>query len=62
MNALITYFKNVRGEMKHVVWPNQKQAAMHTFIIIVISAVVALIIAALDFVFAGVVSRFISGY
>ncbi len=61
MHSLITYLKNVRGEMNHVVWPNRKQAIIHTIIIILISAAVALFIAGLDYVFTGVVSRFVAG-
>lgn len=62
MRALITYLKNVRGELKHVVWPNRNQAIVHTVIIILISAFVALYISGLDYVFTGVVNRLVSGY
>ncbi|MBP7741702.1 MAG: preprotein translocase subunit SecE, partial [Candidatus Pacebacteria bacterium] len=51
MRALISYLKNVRGELKHVVWPNRNQAIVHTVIIILISAFVALYIAGLDYIF-----------
>ena len=59
MNAFITYLKNVRGEMAHVVWPNRRQAVLHTILIIVISAVIALLIAGLDYLFTGIVSRLV---
>lgn len=59
MNALITYLKNVRAEMAHVVWPNRAQAIQQTVLIIVISAMLALLIAGLDYVFTGVVSRLV---
>jgi len=59
MNAFITYLKNVRAEMAHVVWPDRTQAIFHTVLIVVISAVLALAIAGLDYVFTGVVSRLV---
>ena len=61
MHALVTYLKNVRAEMTHVVWPDRKQAVLHTLLIVVISALLALFIAALDYVFTGVVSRLVAG-
>lgn len=62
MKSLLTYLRNVRGELTHVVWPDRNQAILHTFLIILISAAVALYIAGLDYVFAGVVNRLILGY
>jgi len=62
MSALISYLKNVQGELKHVVWPNRKQAIIHTILIIVISALVALYISGLDYIFTSVVNRLVSGY
>ena len=59
MQSLVTYLKNVKAEMAHVVWPDRNQAIRHTILIIVISAVVALFIVALDYVFTGVVARLI---
>lgn len=59
MNSLITYLKNVRGELAHVVWPSRNQAILHTGLIIVISAVVALMLTGFDYVFTGVVNRVI---
>ncbi|MEK7602574.1 MAG: preprotein translocase subunit SecE [Patescibacteria group bacterium] len=57
MNALVTYLKNVRAEMTHVVWPDRMQGLWHTLLIVVISAVLALFIAGLDYIFTGVVSK-----
>lgn len=51
MNKLFTYFKNVRAEMGHVVWPSQKTAWTHVALVIAISAFTALFIAGLDYVF-----------
>ncbi|MBU2158724.1 preprotein translocase subunit SecE [Patescibacteria group bacterium] len=62
MKSLFTYFKNVRGELTHVVWPDRKVAIMHTGLIILISALVALYISGIDYVFSGIVNRIILGY
>ena len=51
MASLVTYLKNVRIELTHVVWPSQRQALGHVAIIIIISIFTALFIAALDYVF-----------
>jgi preprotein translocase SecE subunit len=59
MNAFFTYLRNVRAEMAHVVWPDRTQAIMHTILIIVISAVLALLISGLDYLFTGVVARLV---
>ncbi len=59
MKAFATYLKNVRAEMAHVVWPDRKQAVLHTVLIILISALLAIVIAVLDYAFTGVVSRII---
>ncbi|RTK98555.1 MAG: preprotein translocase subunit SecE [Neisseriaceae bacterium] len=62
MRAFISYLKNVRAELGHVVWPNRKQAIMHTLLIILISAFVALYASGLDYVLTGVVNRLVTGY
>ncbi len=59
MQSLATYLKNVKAEMAHVVWPDRNQAIRNTLLIIVISAVVAVLIMGLDYVFTGVVARLI---
>ena len=51
MQGFITYLKNVRAELKHVVWPTQKQATIHVVLIILICAFGIAFIAALDYLF-----------
>lgn len=60
MNSFFTYLKNVRGELAHVVWPTRAQAIQHTILIIVISALVALLLSGFDYLFAGIVSQFVA--
>ncbi len=49
--GLINYFKETRGEMKHVNWPTKSQALNYTLLVIVISLVTAVILAVADYVF-----------
>ena len=60
MNSFFTYLKNVRGELAHVVWPGRNQTILHTVLIVLISALVALLLSGFDYVFAGLVNQFIS--
>lgn len=59
---LLTYLKNVHAELGHVVWPSRKTALSHTLLIILLSVLVALFVAFLDYVFTGAVGRLITGY
>ena len=45
-----TYFKGVKAEMKKVIWPNKKELANYTGIVIMVSAIVAFIVWALDII------------
>lgn len=62
MKSFFTYLRNVRGELAHVVWPDRNQAMVHTVLIILVSAAVAIYLSGLDYVFTGVVDRVITGY
>ncbi len=52
MSRLLTYFKETRAEMKHVVWPTRKQAILYTIVVIVISLATAAYLGFFDFVFS----------
>ena len=45
------FLKEVRSEGKKVVWPTPKQVLHNTIVVIVIVVIMALFIAAVDFVF-----------
>ncbi len=62
MNGFISYLKNVRAELKHVVWPTQRQAVTHVVLILLISAFATLFIAGLDYVFTRGVEYLIINY
>ena len=59
MAALINYLKHVREEFKHVRWPSTRTAVAHTLVILLISALVGLFVAALDYLFSTGVSSII---
>lgn len=60
MNTFLTYLKNVRGELSHVVWPKPRAAAMYTLLILAISAVVAVFIGVLDYLLTSLVGFIVS--
>lgn len=45
------YFKDMKAELKKVIWPSAKQTANNTIAVIAFTLVIALIVFALDFVF-----------
>ncbi len=51
MNRLFNYFRDTRGELKHVSWPTQKQTIIYTILVIVLSLLTALYLGVFDAVF-----------
>lgn len=62
MKNFTNYLKNVRTELGHVVWPTRKTALTHTLLVVLLSALTALIIAVLDYLFTGAVGFFVTGF
>jgi len=60
MQGLIIYLKNVRAELKHVVWPSNRQAMTHVVLILLISAFATAFIAGLDYLFTQGAALFIN--
>jgi preprotein translocase subunit SecE len=50
-NALVRTFREVRAEMKKVVWPTREETARLTSVVVAVSAVASVILALFDFVF-----------
>lgn len=61
MHTLFTYLRNVRAELAHVTWPSTRQAVAHTLVVIGISAVTAILVGLLDYIFTSGVSKLIGG-
>ena len=55
------YFKDMRGELKKVVWPEKKQVLNNTGIVIIVLIISACIICGFDFVITKLVSLFFMG-
>ncbi|MDO8183733.1 MAG: preprotein translocase subunit SecE [bacterium] len=56
---LITYLKETRGELAHVNWPTREQAIAYTLIVIGISALVAILLGAFDFIYTSIIKLII---
>jgi len=56
---LITFFKEVKLEMKKVNWPTRQETTKHTLIVIGISVAVAIFLGTLDFVFTTLLNKFV---
>ncbi len=61
MTALLTYFKHVREEFTHIVWPSNRTASGHTLVVIFIALVIAILVAIFDYFFSGIVTRIVGG-
>jgi preprotein translocase SecE subunit len=56
MNALTSYLRHVREEFAHITWPTPREAIAHTLMIILVSAIVAVMVGLLDYAFTSAVS------
>lgn len=56
---LIDYIKSSKTELKYVNWPSKKNALKFTYLVIIISALVALFLGMLDAIFAYILNKFI---
>ncbi len=61
MTSPFTYLKHVREEFTHIVWPSNRTAIAHTLVVVLIAAVIAIMVALLDYVFGLGVNRIIGG-
>ena len=55
---MTTYFRGVKAEMKKVIWPSRKELINYTGVVIMISAIIAIVVWVLDLLIHGVL-RFI---
>lgn len=58
-SRLVTFLKEVRVEMKKVNWPTREETVKFTLIVVIASAVVALFLGGLDYVFRISIERFL---
>jgi preprotein translocase subunit SecE len=56
---MINYFKEVRGEMRHVSWPTRQQTILYTGIVVGVSLLTAAYLGLLDYIFAAIIQKII---
>lgn len=56
---IISFFKEVKLEMRKVNWPSRKETIRYTLIVIGVSVAVAAFLGSLDFLFNTLLTRFI---
>jgi preprotein translocase SecE subunit len=61
---MLTYIKETFAEMRHVQWPSRSQAVSYTVLVVVITALVAVLLGAFDELFGYLVAQAIrvTGY
>lgn len=52
------YFRDMKGELKKVVWPDKKQVSNNTAIVLITLVIAAAIVCSFDFVISQLVSLF----
>ena len=52
MTRFIKYLKATASEIRQVTWPTNREAALYTILIIIISTIVALYVGAFDYLFS----------
>ncbi|MBN2619897.1 preprotein translocase subunit SecE [candidate division WOR-3 bacterium] len=60
VQKIIDYVKKVYLEMRKVTWPTRKELVNSTIVVVIISAIVALIIFVLDTVFSNLLQLIMS--
>lgn len=61
MTSPFTYLKHVREEFTHIVWPTNRTAIAHTLVVVFLAAVIAIMVALLDYIFGLGINRIIGG-
>jgi len=56
---IVTFFKEVKMEMKKVNWPTKKETIRYTLIVIGISIAVAIYLGGLDFIFTTILNKLV---
>ena len=60
-SKIAKYFREVKSEMKKVVWPSWSQTVRNTMIVIAVIIMVGIFLAIVDAVFGGVVRGIVIG-
>ena len=60
-NRIVRFFKEVKSEMKKVVWPSRKQLVNNTLIVIAVVVLIGVVIAIFDAIFQFGILKFLLG-
>lgn len=55
---IFNFFREVKGEMKHMNWPTRKQTVSYTALVVVVSAFVAAYVGVFDHLFTLLIQQF----
>lgn len=55
----LKFLKEVRSELKRVVWPTRQEAIRLTMVVVIVSALVGVYIGALDYILTRVMALFV---
>jgi preprotein translocase subunit SecE len=58
-NAVVRYLRETRGELRKVTWPTRQESQRLTAIVLGVTAVMALFLGALDFIFSNVIQTLV---
>ena len=59
MSRITNYFKDTKGELKHVSWPTRRQTIAFTVIVILISVLVSVLLGFFDYFFSQILEKLI---
>lgn len=59
MNKILHYFKEVKNELKEVIFPTSSQTIIYTVIVIAISVAIALMLGGIDLVLREALAKFL---
>lgn len=52
MSKITEYFKEIKGELTHVIWPSKNQTLFYTIIVVALSVIIAYFLGVFDFIFS----------
>lgn len=58
-NAVVRYLRQTRGELRKVTWPTRQESQRLTAIVLGVTALMALFLGTLDFIFSNVIQTLV---
>jgi len=60
MSKIINYLKQTKLELKHVIWPKNRQTIIYTITVIILSFLVAYFLSSFDYIFSRGLEKLLS--